>query len=214
MDDMLESYQFLVTQLENESTSPDLPLNMENYSSKESFAGESDLSMVQLDESSQLLASNLAHQPLGSSSPGVKTPVRTVQRQVVQSRLKPPRSNKERIESHTHVSSTHNPILSSQEPSFFPLEYPPYPTNDVNFDEWTDYTTYYGTATEPELLSLLSNEENASLHKKYFTPRSVDDANSKNSSSCEKTVTLRPRRNDFGAITSQPVQSTSMIEES
>ncbi|ATZ48827.1 hypothetical protein BCIN_04g00500 [Botrytis cinerea B05.10] len=214
MDDMLESYQFLVTQLVNKSTSPDPPINMENYSSEESFADDSSLSMVQPDHSSQSSTSDLAHQPFGSSLPGVESPVRTIQQQFAQSRPKPPRSSKEHLESHTHVSFTRNQSLLIQEPSFFPLEYPPYPTNDVNFDEWTDYATYCGAGPEPELLNLLSNKNNASLSKKYFTPRSIDDADSENSSSYEKTVTIRPRTHEFGVTTAQPTNSTSLIEES
>ncbi|KAF7900753.1 hypothetical protein EAE99_012248 [Botrytis elliptica] len=186
MDKIVGSHQFLITQLDNESTSPNPPLNVKPRSLEESFVGKSRLSTGQPNVNSPSLASNSAHQPLGPSLPELEIPIRTTQRQLVQSRPKSPRKNKEHPDLHTHISSTYNPSRSPQEPSFFPLEYPPYPTNDVNFDEWTDYAAYCGTAPEPELLNLLSNEENASLHKKYFTPRSADDLNSENSSSCAK----------------------------
>ncbi|TGO57853.1 hypothetical protein BCON_0061g00180 [Botryotinia convoluta] len=214
MDNILESYQFLVTQLDNRPTSPNPPLNVENCSLEESFADTSSLSTGQPNDDSPLLASNSAHKPLGCSLLEVEIPVCTIQRQLVQSRPKFPRSNTEHLDLHTHVSFTHNSSLSPQEPSSFPLEYPPYPTNDVNFDEWTDYAAYCGTAPEPELLNLLSNEDNASLHKKYFTPRSVDDVNSENSSPCANKVTMRPRTHDFEVTTAQPTKSTSLIEES
>ncbi|TGO25260.1 hypothetical protein BPAE_0084g00270 [Botrytis paeoniae] len=86
--------------------------------------------------------------------------------------------------------------------------------NDDNFDEWSDYAIYCGTAPEPELLNLLSNEENASLYKNYFTPRSVDDVNSENSSSCANKVTMRLRTHDFEVTTAQPTNSTFLVEES
>ncbi|KAF7894833.1 hypothetical protein EAF00_006647 [Botryotinia globosa] len=201
-----------ITQIENESTSPNPLLNVENSGLEESFAGKSSLSTGQPNDDSSLLASNATHQPPESSLPELEFPIRTIQRQLVQSCPKSPRSNLEHQDSHTHLSSTHNPSQSPQELSFFPLEYPPYPTNDVNFDKWTDHAAYCGTSPEPELLNLLSNEENASLHKKYFTPRSVDDVNNENSSSCVNKRTMRSRTHDFEVTTAQPTKSTSMIE--
>ncbi|KAI9643101.1 hypothetical protein NHQ30_008836 [Ciborinia camelliae] len=56
----------------------------------------------------------------------------------------------------------------------FPLECPDYPTNDVNFDEWTDHAAYCGSEAEPELANIPSNEENASLSKYYFTTQSAE----------------------------------------
>ncbi|KAF5869472.1 uncharacterized protein Bfra_011281 [Botrytis fragariae] len=214
MDNILESYQFLVTQLDIEPTSPNPPLTVENSSLEESFADKSNLSTGQPNNDSPLSASNSAHKPLRSSLSELEIPIRKIQRQLVQSRPKSQRINTEHPDLHTHVSFTHNSSLSPQEPSSFPLEYPPYPTNDVNFDEWTDYAAYCGTAPEPELLNLLSNEDNASFHKKYFTPRSVDDVDSENSSSCANKVTMRPRTHDFEITTARPTKSTSLIKES
>ncbi|TGO34189.1 hypothetical protein BHYA_0208g00080 [Botrytis hyacinthi] len=201
-----------ITQIDNESTSQNPDLNVEKSVLEESFTGKSSLSTGQPNDDTPLLALNTAHQTLGPSLPGLEIPIRTVQRQLVQSCPKSPRSNIKYLDLHTHVNYTHNPSQSPQELSFFPLEYPPYPTNDVNFDEWTDYATYCGASPEPELLNLLSNEENTSLHKKYFTPRSVDDVNSENTSSCTKKVTMRSRIHNFEVTTAQPTKSTSMIE--
>ncbi|KAF7904909.1 uncharacterized protein EAF01_005431 [Botrytis porri] len=210
MDKTLHSYGLLVTQLDdNESTSPDPPFNTENYNLEENLGDESSLSAVQPHENSPLSASASLHQPLGSSLPEVETPVRINQRQLVQSRPNFPRSNTEHSHLHTHVSLTHNSNLSPQDPSFSPLECPPYPTNDVNFDEWTNFAAYCGTAPEPELLNLLSNEKNASLHEKYFIPRSVDDINSENPSSCANKVTMRLRTHDFEVTTAQSTESLS-----
>ncbi|THV49067.1 hypothetical protein BGAL_0213g00130 [Botrytis galanthina] len=203
-----------IAQIENESTSPNPHINVQNSGLEESFAGKSSLSTGQPNGDSPLLPSNSAHQPPGSSFLELEIPIRTIQRQLVQSGLKSPRSNTEHLDLHTHVSSTHNAITSPQEPRFFPLEYPPYPTNDINFDEWTDYAAYCGASPEPELLNLLSNEENASLHKKYFTPQAVDDVNSENSSSRANKLTMRSRTHDFKVTTAQLTKSTSMIEES
>ncbi|KAF7946764.1 hypothetical protein EAE96_009747 [Botrytis aclada] len=213
MDDIVDNYQFVVTQFDNESTSPDLTFNMENCRLEKSSINENSLSTVQNIVDSPSMASNSVHQPLGPSLPQVELSIRTIRRQLTQSRPKSPRRNTEHSDSHTPVTLTRNPSLSPQEPSSFPLEYPAYPTNDVNFDEWTDYTAYCGTAPEPELLNLLSNEDNASLDKNYFTPRSVDDVNSENSSSCANKVTMRLRTHDFEVTTAQPTNSISLIDE-
>ncbi|KAF7919019.1 uncharacterized protein EAE97_011735 [Botrytis byssoidea] len=193
-----------ITQTENEPTSPNPLSNVENSGPKEDFAGKSSLPTGQPNDNSPLLASNSAHHPPESSLPELEFPIRIIQRQLVQSCAKPPRSNLEHLDLQTRISSTHNPSQSPQELSFFPLEYPPYPTSDVNFDEWTNYAAYCGTSPEPELLNLLSNEENASLHKKYFTPRSIDDVNNEDSSSCANKITMRSRTHDFEVTTAQP----------
>ncbi|TGO60075.1 hypothetical protein BOTNAR_0151g00160 [Botryotinia narcissicola] len=200
-----------ITQIENEPTSPNPLLNVENSGLEENFPGKSSLPTGQPNDDSPLLTSNSANHPPEFSLPELEFPIRTIQRQLVQSCAKSPRSNLEHLDLHTRISSTHNPSQSPQELSFFPLEYPPYPTNDINIDEWTDYAAYCGTSPEPEVLNLLSNEENASLHKNYFTPRSVDVNNGENTSSTANKVTMRSRTYDFEVTTAQPTKSTSMI---
>ncbi|ESZ97415.1 hypothetical protein SBOR_2193 [Sclerotinia borealis F-4128] len=75
---------------------------------------------------------------------------------------------------HPHADPRFARISSPPLHDCFPLENPAYPANDVDFDEWTDYAAYCGLEDAPALANILSNEKNASLHRKFFTPRSVE----------------------------------------
>ncbi|KAJ8057962.1 hypothetical protein OCU04_013136 [Sclerotinia nivalis] len=95
--------------------------------------------------------------------------------------------------------------------SFFPLEYPAYPTNDVNFDEWTDYAAYCGLGPEPQLLNLLSNEDHASLDIKYFTPQPAKPVTSKNLPTGVSKMQVQLGIHSFEVTAAQPTKPASLI---
>ncbi|CAD6441343.1 8bc55c37-794e-4c4e-b389-20fc07561813-CDS [Sclerotinia trifoliorum] len=103
------------------------------------------------------------------------------------------------------------PSLQFQGRSFFPLEYPAYPTDDVDFDEWTDFAAYCGVDPEPPILDLLSNEDNASLDGKYFTPQPARPVASKNPSTTVFKMQAGLGIHSYEITAAQPKKPASLI---
>lgn len=119
----------------------------------------------------QTLSPVVPHQSVDLFTAGSETIDRTNQHQQAPLYDEALQDNIEQLNLHPDVHIMR--ALSPRPHNSFPLENPPYSTNDVNLDEWTNYATYCGSEPQPELLNLLSNEENASLGRKYFTPQSA-----------------------------------------
>ncbi|KAF7866748.1 hypothetical protein EAF04_005590 [Stromatinia cepivora] len=106
---------------------------------------------------------------------------------------------------------TSPPSVQSHWRSCFPLECPTHPTNDVDFVEWTDFAAYCGSGPEPELLNLLSNENNASLHGKYFTPQPAKPVTSKIASTNVFKFQAHLGIHSFEVTAAQPTKPASLI---